>query len=157
MDFVVDKSNNKITVTRAFLAPLEKVWAAWTDSILLDQWWAPKPWKTRTQTMDFKEGGFWLYAMLGPQGEEQNCRVDFTQIDPLYSFSAVDAFCDAHGNITDELPKSVWTNKFINTAEVTTVIVEIKYETLTDLEKYIEMGFKEGFTAALGNLDEVLS
>jgi hypothetical protein len=29
-------------------------------------------------------------------------------------------------------------------------------ETVADLEKYIEMGFKEGFTSALGNLDELL-
>jgi uncharacterized protein YndB with AHSA1/START domain len=47
MNFVVDKQNNKVKVTREFAAPLSKVWAAWTQSELLDQWWAPKPWKAK--------------------------------------------------------------------------------------------------------------
>jgi len=156
MDFVVDKSQNKVTVTRAFLAPLEKVWAAWTESEWLDQWWAPKPWKADTATMDFKEGGFWLYAMGGPDGEKHWSRADYEKIEPLKSFSGVDAFCDEHGNLIEDFPKSYWNVKFIQTKDATTVVIEIKYDSLADLEKYIEMGFKEGFTSALGNLDELL-
>lgn len=37
------------------------------------------------------------------------------------------------------------------------VSIEIHYEKPEDLEKVIEMGFKEGFTMALGNLDELLA
>ena len=33
------------------------------------------------------------------------------------------------------------------------VSIEIEFNNLSDLEKIIEMGFKEGFTAALENLD----
>jgi uncharacterized protein YndB with AHSA1/START domain len=51
MDFVVDKSNNIITVKREFAAELPLVWDAYTKSEILDQWWAPKPWKARTKTM----------------------------------------------------------------------------------------------------------
>ena len=43
MDFSVDKENKRISVKREFAAPLSRVWAAWTESELLDQWWAPKP------------------------------------------------------------------------------------------------------------------
>ncbi|HYG14458.1 MAG TPA: SRPBCC domain-containing protein, partial [Bacteroidia bacterium] len=70
MDFNVDKANRKIKVTREFAAPLSQVWEAWTNSQVLDQWWAPKPWKAKTKTMNFTEGGYWLYAMVGPEGEE---------------------------------------------------------------------------------------
>jgi uncharacterized protein YndB with AHSA1/START domain len=156
MNFVVDKENKKVRVTREFAAPLSKVWAAWTQSDLLDQWWAPKPWKAKTKTMDFREGGHWLYAMVGPEGEEHWCRTDFKSISPMKSFRGLDAFCDANGNITNELPKSVWVCKFSESSDKTTINIEIEYETLADLEKYIEMGFKEGFISALGNLDELL-
>jgi uncharacterized protein YndB with AHSA1/START domain len=156
MNFVVDKENKKVRVTREFAAPLSKVWAAWTQSDLLDQWWAPKPWKAKTKTMDFREGGHWLYAMVGPEGEEHWCRADFKSISPMKSFRGLDAFCDANGNITYELPKSVWVCKFSESSDKTTINIEIEYETLADLEKYIEMGFKEGFISALGNLDELL-
>ena len=36
-----DVANKRLVVVREFDAPLEKVWHAWTDSHLLDQWWAP--------------------------------------------------------------------------------------------------------------------
>jgi uncharacterized protein YndB with AHSA1/START domain len=64
-NFVVDKERQTITVTREFAAPLALVWQAYTKADILDQWWAPKPWKTRTKRMDFSEGGEWLYAMVG--------------------------------------------------------------------------------------------
>lgn len=157
MNFVVDKQNNKVKVTREFAAPLTKVWAAWSQSELLDQWWAPKPWKAKTKIMDFKNGGYWLYAMVGPEAQEQWCRVDFSSISPMKSFKVVDNFCDAEGKTTNEIPASVWLCQFSESSNKTTVDIEIQYESLADLEKYIEMGFKEGFTMALGNLDELFA
>ncbi len=51
-----DMANKKIKVTRSFDATPEQVWSAWTDEEILDQWWAPKPWKAKTKSMDFHEG-----------------------------------------------------------------------------------------------------
>ena len=157
MDFVVDKENRRVKVVREFAAPLKKVWAAWTQKELLDEWWAPRPWKTKTKTIDLKNGGHWLYSMLGPEGEEHFCRVDYKSVVPMKSFKTLGGFCDADGNITDELPVSTWNCEFNESSNKTIVKVEIEYETLADLEKYIEMGFKEGFTMALGNLDELFA
>lgn len=156
MDFAVDRVNNRIKVTREFAAPVSKVWAAWTESELLDQWWAPKPWQARTKVMDFRAGGYWLYAMVGPDGSKHWSRADFKSVEPLKNFTGHDAFCDENGNIDMTFPTADWSNSFRENEDVTEVIVEIQYETLADLEKYIEMGFKEGFTAALENLDELL-
>jgi uncharacterized protein YndB with AHSA1/START domain len=47
--FSKDLQNKKLTVVREFDAPLERVWEAWTKSEILDQWWAPKPYKTETK------------------------------------------------------------------------------------------------------------
>lgn len=157
MEFVIDKENRKVRVTREFTAPLSKVWAAYTQSELLDQWWAPKPWKAKTKTIDFREGGHWLYVMAGPEGEEHWCREDFKSVKPMKSFKAIDAFCDPQGKINEEFPKSTWFCEFSEADSKTTVKIEMECETLADLEKYIEMGFQEGFTMALGNLDELLT
>ncbi|WP_031526544.1 SRPBCC family protein [Dyadobacter crusticola] len=156
MNFEVDKANKKINVERAFAAPIVKVWAAWTEPALLDQWWAPKPWKARTKAMDFREGGNWLYAMVGPEGEEHWARVDYETINPLTSFSAKDAFCDENGNLNDELPGSHWNNQFNEQGGQTVVSMQITFEELAHLETTLEMGFKEGFEMGLGNLDELL-
>ena len=155
MNFSVDKENRKIKVEREFAAPLANVWSAWTESDILDQWWAPKPWKAKTKSMDFREGGYWLYAMIGPEGEVHWSRADFKSIAPLKSYSAQDAFCDESGNINPTQPRSVWTNKFSEASNSTTVSIEIQFDKLSDLEGLMEMGFKEGFTAGLENLDEL--
>src|SRR5688572_6195752 len=105
MNFLVNKENKQIKVEREFDAPLNLVWAAWTESEILDQWWAPKPWKTETKEMNFTEGGYWLYAMKGPEGEVHWCRADYQSIKPLKSFSGLDAFCDEAGNVNTDLPR----------------------------------------------------
>ncbi len=156
MEFTVDKQNNRVKVVREFAAPLNKVWDAWTKGEILDQWWAPKPWKTRTKKLDFSEGGKWVYAMVGPDGSEQWCAADYTAIRPMESFSMTEYFSDSDGKITDELPVSRWICSFEESSGSTVVTVDIEYDKVEDLEKIIEMGFKEGFTMALGNLVEYL-
>lgn len=155
-DFTVNKENNTVIVKREFAAGLALVWDAYTKPEILDQWWAPKPWVAKTKSMEFKEGGRRLYAMCGPEGEEHWALADFTSITPKMNFRFLDAFCDENGNISDELPRSDWSLDFVETNGITTVSITIKHKDLSDLEKIIELGFKEGFTIALDGLDELL-
>lgn len=152
-----DVSNRKLRVTREFDAQLEKVWKAWTEPALLDQWWAPKPWQANTLAMDFREGGRWLYYMEGPDGSRHYCLFDYQTITQNKSYSGNDAFCDEKGNINPEFPRMQWKNTFSRTADGTRVEANISFESEADLNKIIEMGFKEGFAAAHQNLDELLA
>lgn len=156
-DFVVDKENNSIHVKRAFAASLERVWSAWTQPELLDQWWAPRPYRTVTKSMDFREGGMWLYYMISPENDKHWCKNDYKSIDPYKSFSGLDAFCDENGNTNTEMPRTRWTNVFSAEGGNTLVSITLQYERLADLEKIIELGFREGFSMAMGNLDELLA
>lgn len=151
-----DVANKKLVVVREFDAQLEKVWHAWTDSHLLDQWWAPRPWKAQTKTMDFREGGTWLYCMVGPDGTGTWCRVDFKTISKNKSFTAIDTFCNESGSIDPNFPAMHWKNEFSETNEGTKVKVEITFAKEEDIQKILELGFEQGFTMALGNLDELL-
>jgi uncharacterized protein YndB with AHSA1/START domain len=152
-----DPSNKKLVVTREFDAPVDTVWRAWTDSALLDEWWAPKPWKTNTKSMDFRTGGMWLYYMEGPNGERHYCRADYTNVEPQKSFTGDDSFCDENGNITNTAPGMNWYAQFSESDKGTKVVVEITFASEADMETIIAMGFKEGFTMAHGNLDELLA
>lgn len=151
-----DLANKKLLIVREFDAPLEQVWKAWTESNLLDMWWAPRPWKAKTKTMDFREGGLWLYSMVGPDGTESWCREEFKKIIPHKTFTAEDSFCDENGNDNPDFPHMHWKNEFSATNTGTKVEVEITFANEADLEKILEMGFEAGFTSALGNLDELL-
>ena len=154
--FEKDIANKKMTVRRTFDANLPLVWDAWTKAEILDQWWAPKPFKAETKAMDFREGGFWHYCMVGPEGEQHWCRADYKTVDSKKSFSYIDAFCDENGTPTD-FPKMHWLNTFNEGDGETTVNINITFESEEAMDKIIAMGFKEGFTAGMDNLDEVLA
>lgn len=154
-DFSVNKENKTITVKREFAASLPLVWDAYTKSEILDQWWAPKPWKARTKTMDFRDGGRWHYAMVGPEGEQHWAAADYSGIQEQKKFVALDTFTDEAGTLKTG-PESKWEVTFTSEGAVTLVEVHITFPNLSDLETHIKMGFKEGFTMALGNLDELL-
>jgi uncharacterized protein YndB with AHSA1/START domain len=152
-----DLPNKKLQVTRAFAAPVDKVWKAFTDSTILDQWWAPRPWRAETKTMNFTEGGQWLYCMAGPNGERAWCRVDFHTIVPQQSFTSSANFCDENGNSDKSFPVMHWVVKFEATATGSQVVVDISFDNDADMQKIVEMGFEGGFSMALGNLDELLA
>jgi PhnB protein len=155
-NFTVDKENNDILVERSFNGPLELVWSAWTEADILDQWWAPKPYKAVTKSQDFKEGGQWLYYMLGPTGDKHWCLFDYEHIEPKVRFSGIDAFCDAEGVPNNTKPRVRWSSAFEAQEDTTLVRMHLDFERLEDLETIISMGFKEGFTAGLENLDAYL-
>lgn len=158
MDFSINKEKATVIVKKECAAPQDVVWAAWTESEHLDQWWAPKPWTSKTKSMDFRVGGRRLYAMISPKGET-SCWAfaDYTSITPKSNFRYRDGFCDSEGNRLDDKPPSDWDVSFLERNGITTVNVSIKHAKLSDLEQLIEMGFKEGFIMALGNLDELFA
>ncbi len=156
-DFLVKAENNTINVTREFAAKLDFVWDAWTKAEILNQWWAPKPYRTETKSMDFREGGMWLYAMISPQNEKNWGKNDYNKIAHHKKFSGLDAFCDENGKINPNFPRTFWTNTFVEIENTTIVTIVAQYETAADLEKILSMGFKEGFTLALENLDHYLA
>ena len=157
MQMVKDLPNKKLTITRQFDAPVEKVWRAWTESDLLDQWWAPKPYQAETKSMNFKPGGVWLYAMVGPDNFKQWCKAEYTSITPNKSFQAVDMFCDENGNRNQDFPSMNWKVNFSPVTSGTKVLVEITFGSEADLQKILETGFEEGFAMGLGNLEELFS
>jgi len=156
-NFKEDRKNNTITVEREFAAPLDLVWAAWTEADILDRWWAPEPYRTITRSMDFREGGRWHYYMQGPEGDVHWCLLDYDTIRPKHYYAGSDAFCDEHGVMNTSKPKVRWENTFNPNGDTTTVTILMKFESLENLETIIQMGMKEGFTAGMENLDRYIA
>lgn len=155
-DFIVDKSNKTVHITREFDAKLSLVWDAFTKVKLLDQWWAPKPYVSKTVKMDFKEGGRRFYAMVSPEGVELGWHIqDYTSISPKTNFKFFSVFADKDEN--PNLPGSNWDLSFSEHSGTTKVNITIHNDSLERMEKMIEMGFKEGFTATLNELETLVS
>ena len=155
-DFLVNKEKNTITIKREFAAKRQLVWDCYTKSELLDRWFAPKPFTTKTKFMDFSEGGYWHYAMVEPNGQEYWGRMDYQTIQPIDNYTSLDGFCDDTGALNPELPRSKWNVTFSDVATHTLVETVVSYTSSEALQQVIKMGLKEGLTSTLERLDELL-
>ena len=155
MELIVDKPTKTVCITAEFDAERDLVWDAYTRAELLDQWWAPKPWASRTKVMDFREGGRRFYAMVSPEGVERWSVQKYTSITPKTNFKFFNAFADADEN--PELPGSDWDLNFSDQGGMTKVNISIYNESLERLERMIEYGFREGAMMQLQNLEELLA
>lgn len=153
-DFVVNKEARTVTIVRDFAAELSLVWDAYTRPELLDQWWAPQPFTSRTRVMDFVVGGRRIYAMVSPEGEERWAVQQYTSISPKTHFALYNAFADKDGN--PEAQGSAWDFHFSEHEGLTRVSITIYNESQERMERILAMGFKEGMLMTMRNLEALL-
>jgi uncharacterized protein YndB with AHSA1/START domain len=159
-DLTVDKAAKTVSIKREFDADLSLVWDAFTKAEILDQWWAPKPYSSKTKHMNFEVGGKRFYAMVSPEGQERWVLQTYTSISPKTNFKIFNAFADEDEN--PQLPGSDWDFNFSEQNgpdgyRGTKVSISIYNESLARMEKMIEMGFKEGSAMQMKNLEELLA
>ncbi|MFL5764338.1 MAG: SRPBCC domain-containing protein [Bacteroidia bacterium] len=154
-DFTVDKATKTVSINREFNAELPLVWDAFTKPEILDQWWAPKPYLSKTKHMNFEVGDRRFYAMVSPEGNEGWQVQKYTSITPKSNFKFLSVFADKDENL--HLPGSDWNLTFSEQNGKTKVHISIYNDSLERMEKMIEMGFKEGFTMTLDSLDVMLT
>jgi uncharacterized protein YndB with AHSA1/START domain len=155
-DFNADRSAGTLTIAREFNAGRQLVWDCHTKQELLDQWFAPKGLTTKTKHMDFRDGGYWHYAMLTPDGQSFWNRLDYLRTDPIDAYIAMDGFCDEAGTVNSDMPRSQWTVRFTDAADRTLVTTVVQYASPEDLQKAIDMGLEGGMASTLERLDELL-
>ncbi|MEI2696088.1 MAG: SRPBCC domain-containing protein [Saprospiraceae bacterium] len=154
-EFTLDKLTKTVLVSREFNAELPLVWDAFTKQEILDQWWAPKPFESKTKVMDFKVGGRRFYAMVSPEGQEMWQLQQYTSITPKTNFKFLSVFADKDEN--PHLPGSNWDLNFSEENGITKISISIYNESLERMEKMIEMGFVEGFKMTIDTLEKLLT
>ena len=150
-DFQVNKENSTVLVKREFNASLELVWDAWTNPEILDLWWAPKPYKTRTKSMDFREGGTWLYEMYNTANEEQNechwCKNDYQKIEQVAD--QISTMASNIAQMSNSLVTAAARASFLEDSLVKVCDVDLVYDTA--LLKVDLLNTKDKVYGKLGN------
>jgi uncharacterized protein YndB with AHSA1/START domain len=154
-DFTLNKATKTALIIREFDAELPLVWDAFTKPEILDQWWAPKPFSSKTKVMNFEVGGRRFYAMVSPEGQKHWSLQKYTSISPKTNFKMINAFADENEN--PNLPGSEWSLTFSEQNGTTKVSISIYNDSLERMEQMIAMGFKEGFTMTLNSLEDLLT
>jgi uncharacterized protein YndB with AHSA1/START domain len=67
-DFVVDKANLQVRMSRVVDSPAERVWQAHVDAEAIQQWWGPRRFTTEVEQLDAKVGGQWRFIHKDAQG-----------------------------------------------------------------------------------------
>ncbi|MES3100445.1 SRPBCC domain-containing protein [Sphingomonas faeni] len=144
------------TIAREFNAVRQLVWDCHTRQDLLDQWFAPKGLTTKTKHMDFRDGGYWHYAMVTPDGQHYWNRLEYVETDPIDGYTAMDGFCDETGTVNPDMPRSKLVVTFADASDRTLVTTIVQYASPDDLQKAIDMGLEGGMASTMERLDELL-
>ena len=95
-----------LIITRAFDAPIEQVWKAWSRAEYVMLWWGPDFFTSPSAKMDFREGGTSLVCMRAPKnfgGQDIYSMWVYKTIVPLQSIEYIHNLADKEGNTVDPI------------------------------------------------------
>ncbi|HKR85125.1 MAG TPA: SRPBCC domain-containing protein, partial [Terriglobales bacterium] len=71
-----------LEVRRVINAPRDRVYAAWTDSAQLRQWFGPEDVQTRDLVADAHVGGKFRWDLTNPEGEQMTVKGEYRELQP---------------------------------------------------------------------------
>ena len=155
-DVHTDPEALTMTLEAEFAAPVERLWAAFTQTEQLQQFWGPPGWPATFVEFDFTVGGRAIYYMTSPKGEKSYGSWEFLDITEPGGFSVLDAFADETGAPAEGMPSMRMEMRFEPTASGSRLINVTYFTSAEALEQVIEFGAVEGSTLAMNQLDRVL-
>lgn len=155
-DVTTDPEALTMTLTAEFAAPVERLWAVFTDPRQLERFWGPPGWPASFTRFDFTVGGVARYRMTSPRGEQSRGAWEFLAIDDGTGFSVLDSFVDEDGAPLDGFPSMRMVFAFDATAEGSRLTNTTYFTSAEALEQVVAMGAVEGSTMAMNQLDRVL-
>ena len=78
-----DFGEREIATSRLVNATPEAVFAAFADPTVLASWWGPAGFTNTFHEFDFRPGGYWRFAMRGPDGSDYEMTKRFVEVVPF--------------------------------------------------------------------------
>jgi len=151
-----------LVLERTIDAPVDLVWAAYTNPEHLKQWFAPKPYQITDCDLDLKPGGIFRIRMQGPNGFDTGhgnagCVLEVIEGKKLAWTSALGPqFRPAE--MATEGCESLAMTAVITFADAgggkTAYKAVALHATEADREKHEQMGFHDGWGTVAGQLEE---
>lgn len=141
-------ANRELVLTPILDAPRDKVFKAWTDPELLEQWFAPLPWTT--PVADVRPGGASLIVMRDPDGHEFPIRGVYVEVVENERLVFTDAYTTAW-ELSDK-PFMTVILTFEDEAGKTRYTARVRHWTVADREAHEKMGFHGGWALCTDQL-----
>jgi len=134
----------------------ELVWRAWTEPELIKQWFAPKPWAIADCSVDLRPGGAMAMTMRSPEGEEfpsVGCYLDVVPNERLIWTESMDP---GYRPKTIDMPLTAILELEPTASGGTRYRAVALHQDPAGVKQHEEMGFNEGWSAALDQLVELM-
>jgi uncharacterized protein YndB with AHSA1/START domain len=147
-----------MTITAQFDAPLARVWQVWADPRQLERWWGPPTYPATVLNHDLTPGGGVTYLMTGPGGDKHGGWWRVLAVEAPHRLEFEDGFADDVGNPNNTLPITTVRVTLHEQADGgTRMQIESTFPSVQAMQQMIAMGMEEGFTAAVGQIDQLLT
>lgn len=141
----------EITLTRAFAAPRERVFDAFTQPDLVKRWMGARGWPMVSCAIDLRVGGRLRYVWRNAEGAEMGVTGTFSEITPAERIVHTELFDeDWTGGETRV------TTCFTENEGRTTVAMTIRYATQTARDAVLESPMERGLAETYDNLARLL-
>lgn len=87
-----------VKITRAFDAPRDLVWKAWTDPKMLGQWFGPRGFTSSVPQWELRVGGALRIVMHGPEGNDYPMKGVFAEVKAPERLVFTNIALDGDGN-----------------------------------------------------------
>jgi uncharacterized protein YndB with AHSA1/START domain len=153
-----DPETRTLTISAQFDAPVARVWQVWDDPRQLERWWGPPTYPATVLDHDLTPGGSVTYLMTGPGGDKHRGWWRVIAVDAPHRLEFEDGFADDAGNPNNTLPTTTCRVTLQEQAGGgTRMEIESTFPDLQAMQQLTEMGMEEGMTAAVGQIDQLLT
>lgn len=146
--------SHDLTITRDVDVPREKLFRCWTDATLMEEWFCPKPWRTRDTRLDLRPGGRMEMEMFGPDGESHAQQGVFLEIVPNERIIFTDAYQVGWTPSGKPFMTVIVTFEDLGNGR-TRYTATARHWNADDRDSHEKMGFKGGWETALDQLVEL--
>jgi uncharacterized protein YndB with AHSA1/START domain len=142
-------AEREVVIRREFDAPARLLFEAYRNPEYLKRWFGPKGWPLTLCEMDFRKGGRFRFAMTGPDGiQGAPFGGEYLEIIPVRKIAYVIDTCDELMTVTltyDEKDGK------------TTLTYHTLFGSVAMKNEHIGMGFEQGITSALDQLEDIVA
>lgn len=144
-----------MTITAELDADAERVWELWADPRQLEQWWSPPSHSSTFVEHELTVGARTAYFMTGPDGEKHHGWWRIEEAEPPHRLRIKDDDVDENGKPTDGGPTAM-TVTIAETNGTATMSIKTHFGDRQSMEQTIEMGFEQGMTETVNQIDPLL-
>ncbi|CAN7406985.1 SRPBCC family protein [Rhizobium sp. LjRoot258] len=149
------EAQHELVLVREFDAPRQKIFKAWTDPLVMKEWFVPRPWSIADAKLDLRPGGANLIVMRSPDGQEFENRGVYLEIVENEKIVFTDAFTSAW--VPSEKPFFVGIILLEDLGNGRTkYTAKARHWTAADKQQHEQMGFHEGWGKCADQLAELL-